>query len=177
MVSLKWDLSLSYLALFSVEVLELIDAHSTIAVSHQDTVCLRREEQVLHVHPGARRLYYYWLLTEDNTEDPSIQLRLGKPEQPIHQITGRAQAISHVQTQVPDLQLSLTDSTKHCRLPVGPLDVLHSSMDAGKGQQGTEVVLLPELDCAVRGAAEEHIRAEWRPSNCIHGTLRMMRKI
>lgn len=122
MVSLRWDLSPSYLAAFSVEVLELIDTHSTTAVSHQDTVCLCREEQVLHVHLGARRLYYDWLLTEGNTEDPSIQLRLGKPGQTIHQITShmfklRSQISSCLSLTAPNTAACLRDHWTSCTAP------------------------------------------------------------
>lgn len=67
-------LSLSYLATLSGEVLELIDTHNTITVSYQDTVCLCREEQVLHVHCGGGRLFYNWLPAEGHTKDPPTQL-------------------------------------------------------------------------------------------------------
>lgn len=87
-----------------------------------------------------------------------------------------APANSHVQPQVPDLQLSLADDPKHGRLPRGPLDVLHSSMGAREGHQGTRAVLLPQLDGAVGGAAQEHIRAEWRPGHSVDSTLRRTRE-
>lgn len=178
MASLRLKLSLSYLAALSVEVLELIDAHYTIAVSYQDTVCLCREEQVLHADCGGGRQHYNWLPAEGHTEDPPTRLVwLNQNNQPTNQPdTGPAQADSHVQSQVPDLQLSLADGPKHRRLPLGPLDVLHGAMDAREGQQGTKVVPLPQMDGAVRGATQEDIRAEWRPSNSIHSTLGTTRK-
>lgn len=88
MASLRLKLSLSYLAALSVEVLELIDAHYAIAVSYQDTVCLCREEQVLHVDCGGGRLHYNWLPAEGHTEDPPTRLvRLNQNNQPTNQST------------------------------------------------------------------------------------------
>lgn len=59
---------LIYLAAHSMDVLQLVDAHLSITVSYQDTVCLQGEEQVPHVHSGGSRLHNRWLQAEDHRE-------------------------------------------------------------------------------------------------------------
>lgn len=78
---------------------------------------------------------------------------------------------SHAGIQVPDLQLSLIYGSEYSGPLWGPLDVVHGSLGRGEAQHRLRVVSPPQLDCPIRGAAQEHIRTEWRPCDAVHRTL------
>lgn len=127
MASLRLKLSLSYLAALSVEVLELIDAHYAIAVSYQDTVCLCREEQVLHVDCGGGRLHYNWLPAEGHREDPPtrlVWLNQNQPtnqtqdrHKPTHMFKVRSQISSCLSLTAPNTVACLWDHLTSCTTP------------------------------------------------------------
>ncbi len=92
------------------------------------------------------------------------------------QTTGRDQDESytdlHARIQVPDLQLLFINGCKYCGAVRGPSDSVHGSLGGCEAQHRDRVVLLPQLDGPVRGAAQEHIGIKWRPFNVVHRVLR-----
>lgn len=86
--------------------------------------------------------------------------------------TSESQSDSHAWVQVPDLHLLPINRSEYRRAVWGPSDGVYGPLHGGEAQHRGQAVLLPQLDGPVRGAAQEHTRAERRPLDVVHRTLR-----
>lgn len=75
-------------------------------------------------------------------------------------------------SQVPDLHLALTDSSKDSSTVWGPHDIKHSLLSRGETKHGSLEVLPPQLNSPIWGTTQENVWTERRPCHLIDGTLR-----
>lgn len=74
-------------------------------------------------------------------------------------------------SQVPDLHLTLADSSKDSGTVRGPHDIKDSLLSRGETQHGYLEVLPPQLNSPIWGTTQENVWTEWRPCHLIDGTL------